>query len=256
MRTIILCGGRGLRLHEETEFRPKPLVKIGPYPILVHIMNHYARFGHNEFLLCLGYRGEMIRDYFFQLDRYAPDVQLDMNTGAVRVLKRRVKRNYTISFIETGLESDTAERVLRAARYVPDDEFMVSYGDDLSNVDLSALYAFHQRQRKRHRTFATITAAHPSSGYGAVWADERDVIRRFKEKPVLEDYVNGGYMVFTQQALAALKRGESLEHGLERLAGSKRLSMYRHEGFWHAMNTMKDVHYLQQLWKRGRPWTK
>lgn len=256
MKTIILCGGRGLRLNEETEFRPKPLVMIGNVPILVHIMNIYGKYGHREFILCLGYRGELIRDYFFHLDRYANDVELHAASGAVRVLRRRVKLDFTISFVDTGLESDTAERVLQAARYVPDDEFMVSYGDDVSDVDLDKLLTFHRRQHRRYRTYATITAAHPSSGFGQIRADERQVIQKFAEKPMLTDYVNGGFMVFTRSALGALKVGEPLERGLERLASRKRLSMYRHEGFWHGMNTMKDVHYLQQLWERGRPWTK
>lgn len=256
MKTIILCGGMGTRLHEETEYKPKSMVKIGEWPVLVHIMNIFAKYGHKEFLLCLGYKGNAIRDYFLSMNKHLDDIEFDMKSGDYKVLKRRGRLDYKISFIETGLQSDTAARVLKAAKYIDEDQFFVSYGDDLSDINIDKLLRFHERQKKNHKSLATLTAAHPSSHFGQIWADKREVISKFNEKPKMKDYVNGGFMVFTKRALNHLKRGETLEDGLERLAKKRKLSMYRHEGFWHGMNTMKDVMYLNELWKKGKPWTK
>ncbi len=254
MKTIILCGGQGTRLREETEFKPKALVTIGNQPILLHIMHIYAKHGHKDFLLGLGYKGDMIREFFLHLDQYSNDLTLDLRSGATTILHRYTNLDYSVSFIDTGILSDTAERVLRAARYITDDEFMISYGDDVSDVNIKKLKKFHDAQTQRHKTLATITAAHPSSHFGQIWADKRDVIRRFVEKPMLQDYVNGGFMIFRKAALKYLRKGETLEQGLERLAQAKKLSQYKHEGFWHGMNTMKDVLYLNELWKKGPPW--
>jgi len=256
MKTIILCGGRGMRLNEETEYKPKPMIQIGDWPVLVHIMNIYAKYGYKDFVLALGYKGHMIRDYFINLPLHLGDVQLNMSTGSLTPLYHKRQLDFNITFVDTGANADTAERVLKASRLIDDQEFMVSYGDDLSDINIDKIYKFHQRQLRLHKTQATITAAHPSSHYGQIWADKRDVIRKFQEKPMMNDYVNGGFMVFTKTALKHLKRGETLEDGLERMASHNKLSQYRHEGFWHPMNTMKDVQYLNQLWKKGRPWTK
>lgn len=256
MKTIILCGGRGWRLHEETKFKPKPMINIGPYPILLHIMNRYALYGYQDFILALGYKGNMVRDYFFHLPHYVNDVELDLSDHTVRTLKKNYRFNFKVSFVDTGENADTAERILKAARFCSDAQFLVSYGDDLSNVELDKLLNFHNQQVKKHHCLATITAAHPSSHFGQIWADKREVIRKFQEKPMSQDYVNGGYMVFEHAALDYLKKGETLEQGLERMASRSKLSQFRHEGFWHAMNTIKDMQYLNQLWKNGRPWTK
>lgn len=256
MKTIILCGGRGTRLHEETAYKPKPMVEIGNRPILVHIMELYARYGHREFLLCLGYKGNEIRDYFLRAQNFGDDIELTMATGEVRVLQRRVKFDFTVSFIETGADSDTAERVLRAARYIDDEEFMVSYGDDVGNIDFKKLLAFHDRQKKLFKTLATITAVHPTSHFGQVVLNKSNVVTVFSEKPLRHEYVNGGFMVFTQKALNYLRSGETLEDGLARMADQRKLAAYQHTGFWQAMNTMKDVRYLNQLWKKGKPWVK
>jgi len=256
MKTIILCGGRGWRMQEETEYKPKPLVTIGELPVLVHIMKRYAMYDYKQFVLALGYKGDMIRDYFLNLNSVANDIELDLATQQVTTLKQNLKLDYKISFIDTGLAADTAERVLKAAKHIDGDQFMVTYGDDVSNVEVDKLVRFHQRHTKAHKTHATITAAHPSSHFGQVWADARDVISRFAEKPMKQDYVNCGYMIFHRKALDHLRKGETLEQGLERMAQKKKLSLYRHEGFWHPMNTAKDVQYLNKLWKKGRPWTK
>jgi glucose-1-phosphate cytidylyltransferase len=256
MKTIILCGGRGWRLHEETEFKPKAMVKIGEWPVLLHIMNMYAYHDNREFVLCLGYRGEMIREYFLNLYDYTNNVEVDLGTGEVRELQNKVKLDYRVAFIDTGIEADTAERVLIAAKYVKDAQFFVSYGDDVSDVDIGKLLKFHNKNKQKEGIYATITAAHTSSHYGTLWADKRDIVRKFDEKPKTRDYVNGGFMVFERKALQFLKKGEALEEGLERMAKRGRLGQFRHEGFWHAMNTPKDVQYLNELWDKGKPWVK
>ena len=254
MKTIILCGGRGWRLQEETEFKPKAMVRVGEWPILLHIMNMYAGYDYKDFLLCLGYKGEMIREYLLNLYSINNDIELDLATGETRNLKRKINLDYKVSFIDTGLEADTAERVLIAAKYVKDNQFMVSYGDDVSDVNIDKLIKFHNKNREKEKICATITASHPSSHYGTLWADKKDVVRRFDEKPKTSDYVNGGFMVFEKQALRFLKKGEALEDGLERMAKKGKLGQYRHEGFWHAMNTAKDVKYLNDIWSKGKPW--
>ena len=256
MQTIILCGGKGTRLHEETEYRPKPLVRIGGMPILLHIMQIYARHGHKDFVLALGYKGWMIKEYFFNLDRNMNDVTLDTKSGDLTLLSRRHRYDYRVSFIDTGQNTDTAQRVLKAASFIPDDEFMISYGDDVSNVNLDKMLAFHSKKKDSFDAQATLTAVHPSSKYGQLSDDQHGMVKKFDEKPMMREYINGGFMVFTRKALKQLKKGETLEDGLTRLASKKKLAMYRHEGFWHAMNTMKDVEALNELWKRGKPWVK
>jgi len=254
MKTIVLCGGRGWRLQEETEFKPKAMVKVGPWPILLHIMNMYGVYGHKEFVLCLGYKGDAIREYFLHWYNLNNNIELDLGTGEIEGYRGSKRLDYKVSFIDTGLESDTAERVLKAAKLIDDEQFFVSYGDDVSDVDIDKLLRYHQRNKEKEKICATITAAHPSSNYGTIWADKKDVVRKFSEKPTVKDYVNGGFMVFERGALKYLKKGETLEDGLERMAGKGKLGQFRHEGFWCAMNTAKDVQYLNKLWRKGRPW--
>lgn len=254
MKTIILCGGKGTRLHEETEFKPKPMVLIGREPILLHIMRIYAQYNFKEFVLCLGYKGHLIREYFLHLPTYANDLELNLADNSINFLNDTVKLDYKISFIETGLEAPSGDRVKQAAQYISDPEFMVTYGDGVGNINLLALLTHHRRQNRRHGTLATLTATHPSSKYGQLLADRRGIIRDFAEKPKLHDYVNGGFMVFTQKALRYLRPGDTLEQGLERLTKAGKLSQYKHEGFWHGMDTMKDVLYLNDIWHTQHPW--
>lgn len=255
MKTIILCGGRGWRMNEETEFKPKAMVKVGEWPILIHIMNLYAGYGQKEFMLCLGYRGDMIRDYFINITKTINDVEVDLASGAITPLTDRLPLDYRVAMIETGETTDTAERVLVAAQYVSDRQFMVSYGDDVSDVNIAKLIRFHKRQKDRLGIIATITVAHPSSHFGEIWADKRDVIKKFAEKPKVKEYINGGFMVFEKEALRYLRKGEALEDGLARMANKKKLGQYRHDGFWHAMNTVKDVQYLNNLWLKKKTWS-
>lgn len=254
MKTIILCGGRGWRMNEETEFKPKALVKVGDWPILIHIMNLYGQYGYKEFLLCLGYRGDLIREYFFDLTKTINDVEVDLARGEIKLLTDKIDWDYKVGLIETGELADTAERVLSAAKYIRDKQFLVSYGDDVSDVNLAKLISYHNKQKDRLGIKATITVAHPSSHYGEIWADRRDVVKKFAEKPKVKEYINGGFMVFEQEALKYLRVGEALEDGLARMAEKNKLGQFKHDGFWHAMNTVKDVQYLNNLWQQNKTW--
>jgi glucose-1-phosphate cytidylyltransferase len=256
MKTIILCGGKGTRLHEETEFKPKPMVMIGDIPMLLHIMHIYATYGHKDFILCLGYKGNMIREYFLHLTRFTNDLELNLADNSITFLNHRIQLDYRLTFVETGLDTNSGDRVRKAAHYIKDDAFMVTYGDGIGNINIDALITHHQQQIKKHKTLATLTAAHPSSKYGQIVANKQDVLQKFMEKPKLHDFINAGFMVLTKPALQYLKSGDALEDGLERLSKARKVSQYRHEGFWHGMDTMKDVIYLNELWQQGAPWKK
>lgn len=255
MKTVILCGGKGTRLKEETEFKPKPMVKIGDMPILVHIMKIYAFYGHKEFILCLGYRGDVIKEYFLNLSKFTNDFRLDLATNSVEYLNCYHDFDFKITFVETGEETQSGERVKIASQYIDEDEFMVTYGDGVSDVDIPKLIKFHQVQAKKYGTVATLSAVHPSSKYGKIYANKNNILERFDEKPVLADYINGGFMVLNKKALKYIQKGDMLEDGLQKMTKKGKLSQLRHDGFWHSMDTMKDVIDLNKMWENGdRPW--
>jgi glucose-1-phosphate cytidylyltransferase len=255
MKTIIFCGGIGTRLHEETEFKPKPMVKIGDDPILLHIMNQYAHYGHKDFILCLGYKGEMIKDYFLTLSRYSNNFHYNMRTGQVRQTTKNRSVDYKITFVETGLETTTAGRLLKALPYVDDKYFMATYGDGVSNIDINKLIKYHMEQEKKFGTIATISAVHPQSKYGKVSFDENHIVTVFEEKkPILDDYINGGFHVYNRDIIPYLEEKDMLEDTLIKLTADRKLSIYKHEGFWHCMDTMKDYKSLTKLWEGDRPW--
>jgi len=255
MKTIILCGGRGMRLNEETEFKPKPMINIGNYPILLHIMNIYAHYGHKDFVLCLGYKGDVIKDYFLTLSRYSDDFKFDMKTGKVVALNKNHSYDYEITFVETGLETLSGGRVLSAMKYVDDDYFMVTYGDGVSDIDINKLIEFHMKQEKELGTVATISCVHPNSKYGRLTFDDKNLVATFEEKKkVLDDFINGGFQVYNRKALDYFRDEDMVEDALTRMTEDRKLSMYQHDGFWHCMDTMKDYQSLNDLWDNGRPW--
>ena len=230
MKTIILCGGVGTRMMEETEFKPKPMVLVGGKPILWHIMKIYAHYGFNEFVLALGYKGEMIRD---GIGKY-------MGKGD----------DFKIIFAETGQESLTGERVLRAREHITEDEFMVTYGDGVSTIDINSLTEFHRKQG----TIGTITGVHPHSKFGIIHVDEKSgLVKSFAQKPVMTDYINGGFMVFNKNVFDYLDNGP-IENVFDKLAPQNQLSVYVHEGLWRAVDTFKELQELNEFWKKSRPW--
>lgn len=256
MKTIILCGGIGYRLKEETEFKPKPMVAIGNKPILWHIMKIYASHGFNEFIVALGYKGEYIKDYFLNQQYFLHDFTLHTKTGEKQIHKPGPDGidDFSITFVDTGLETLPGERILRVQEYIPkdDDVFMVTYGDGVSDINIADLVAFHRAQG----TIGTITGVHPRTKYGMVRVDKQRRVTRFVEKPVLKnDWVNGGFMVFDKRFFSYLRKGEMEHEAIKRLIRENELSLYIHEGFWHAMDTYVDVQNLNAMWESGNaPW--
>ena len=250
---MILCGGRGTRLREQTEMIPKPLVEIGGRPILWHIMKMYAHFGCVRFILCLGYKGGLIRGFF---TREAPERSVGAEAGApgpdetIRYVE--AGEEWLITFAETGLDTNTGGRVKRAAEHVQESPFFVTYGDGLARIDLLDLLRFHQGEGR----LATLTCVRPPSPFGIVelGADGRAVA--FREKPRMREWVNGGFFVFERQVLSYLGTDDVLEREpFERLVKDQQLSAYRFEDFWMCMDTYKDAQQLNELWENGgAPW--
>ncbi|MEX2009339.1 MAG: glucose-1-phosphate cytidylyltransferase [Dongiaceae bacterium] len=254
MTAVILCGGMGTRLREETEFKPKPMVEIGGRPIVWHIMKHYHWFGVRNFVLCLGYRGDAIRDYFLNYQVRNRDFAVDLRTGGVETLSNGAGEDWRVVLAETGAETLTGSRIQQALRFVRGTSFFATYGDGLSDVDLGALFQHHRRSRRA----ATVTAVHPSSRYGEL-AIDKGLVRTFQEKPqVTEGWINGGFMVFEKRAFDGMKPEASvpLETGvLESLAQRQELAVYQHDGFWQCIDTYREMCLLNDLWAGGRaPW--
>ncbi len=253
MKTIILCGGTGTRLKEETEFKPKPMVEIGGKPILWHIMKTYSHYGYKDFILALGYKGDYVKDYFLKQKYHSQDFMLHGKTGEVPEFFKNdanVQDDFNILFADTGLDTPHGERVLKLKEYIKEDVFMVTYGDGVADVDIEKLVAFH----KSHGKIATIMGVHPESRWGLVNTDENGVISEFAQKPMLYDYVNGGFMVLNKEFFNYLKPGDMIEDPLKLLIPKKQAVLYKHEGFWYGMDTHKDFLHLNELWKKDPKW--
>lgn len=255
MKVVILCGGQGTRLREETEYRPKPLVDVGGRPILWHIMKLYAHYGFHDFVLCLGYRGNMIKDYFLSYEAMNNDFTLCLGQNNRMVYHgSHHEQDYRVTLADTGLETMTGARIKKVGCYIDDDTFMVTYGDGVSNVDIAALLAFH----KMHGRLATVTTVRPVSRFGILELDHSGRVINFAEKPKLEGWANVGFFVFNRQVFDYIS--DDLEcvlerEPLEKLAKDGELLAYRHEGFFFAMDTYREYLYLNELWnKRQAPW--
>ncbi|MBI2054296.1 MAG: NTP transferase domain-containing protein [Candidatus Staskawiczbacteria bacterium] len=252
MKTIILCGGMGTRMREETEFKPKPLVEVGNKPILWHIMKIYSHYGFNDFVLALGYKGNQIKDYFLKQKYYTHDFLLKPNEGKIANFfeNNGPQDDFNIIFSETGLETPHGERVMKVKKHIQDDIFMVTYGDGVADIDIAKLVEFH----KSHGKIGTITGVHPISRWGFVNVDENNTVTDFAQKPQLYDYVNGGFMVFNKEFFNYLKEGDMLEDTLTRLIPEKQLALYKHENFWYGMDTYRDFMILNELWEKDPKW--
>ena len=255
--TIILCGGIGTRLKEETEFKPKPMVKIGDKPLLWHIMKIYAHYGYRDFILALGYKGNYIKDYFLKQKYYSSDFSLNTKKGEVLGLldnpenyKFNSSDDFNITFADTGLETSHGERVLKLKEYIKEDLFMVTYGDGVANINIDKLIEFHKRNGK----IATITGVHPVSRWGLLNIDGNDLITDFAQKPALYGYVNGGFMVFNRKFFDFLKPGDMIEDAFPRLIAQKQLALYKHDGFWYCMDTYREFLKLNEFWKNNPQW--
>ncbi len=252
MKVVILAGGLGTRLAEETEIRPKPMVEIGDRPILWHIMKHYAHYGFKEFFVALGYKGEIIKRYFVEYYSLTGSLMIDLSSGKVQLQDRQCE-DWVVHLKDTGLETYTGGRVKRLEPWLKDDTFMVTYGDGVSNVNLQDLVRFH----RSHGRIATVTAVRPPARFGGLIFDG-DLVANFTEKPQIgEGWINGGFLVFEPAIFGYLKGDHSsLEaDALERLAADRQLAAYRHDGFWQCMDTLRDKRLLEGLWQEGRgPW--
>lgn len=254
MKTIILCGGAGTRLKEETEFKPKPMVYVGNKPLIWHIMKIYSYYGFNEFILALGYKADYIKDFFLNQKAFTSDFTLDTSNheASYYLDLRNEVDNFKITFVDTGLETLPGERILMCKKYIPEEDelFMVTYGDGVSNINIKRLLSFHKTQK----TIGTITVVHPRSKYGLVGVNNKNKVIGFEEKPVLSDWVNGGYMVFNKKLFNYLKQGETEHPALKRLAKKKELSANKHHGFWFAIDTYKELEDLNKIWSKDASW--
>ncbi len=252
MQVVILCGGKGTRMREETEFKPKPLVEIGGMPVLWHIMKIYSHYGFNDFVLCLGYKGTMIKEYFMNFEWLANDFTLELGKGKGRV-KHHVHEldDWKITFADTGAETETGGRVNRIEKYLKGDSFFLTYGDALADVNIKDLLAFHKSQKK----IATLTGINPPSRFGVLEV-KGGVAESFREKPVLEGLVNGGFFVLNRKIFEFLDEDCTFEQQpLKTLASAGQLAVFHHQGFWQCMDTFKEVETFNRQWDEGkRPW--
>jgi glucose-1-phosphate cytidylyltransferase len=252
MRVVILAGGRGTRLAEETAARPKPMVEIGGRPLLWHLLRYYASFGHKEFVIACGYRGAMIKEYFRDIASHESDFFVDLKTGAIDVLNGS-PLDWKVGLVDTGLETMTGGRLRRLKGLLGDGTFMCTYGDGLSDVNIGALVQFH----RTHGKLATVTAVRPPARFGGLHIDGT-VVREFSEKPQAEGgWINGGFFVFEPRVLDYITDDTTIleRDPLERLAADGELMAYRHEGFFQPMDTLRERELLESLWTSGRaPW--
>lgn len=252
MKVVLLAGGLGTRLTEETEIRPKPMVEIGGRPILWHIMKHYAHYGFQEFLVALGYKGEYIKRYFLDYYTLNGSMTLDLASGEVQPQVKECE-NWKLHLLDTGVQTNTGGRLKRLEPYLGNETFMITYGDGVSNIDLQRLLEFH----KSHGKWVTVSAVRPPARFGGL-VIEGDLVANFTEKPQAgEGWINGGFLVMEPQVFKYLTNDSAgLEvELLERLAADGQLAAYRHYDFWQCMDTLRDKYNLENFWQSGNsPW--
>lgn len=252
MKVAILAGGLGTRLSEETILKPKPMVEVGGKPMLWHIMNIYSAYGFNEFVIALGYKGEMIKDYFLNYHFHSRSLTVQLKTGDVKIHNDQGE-NWVVHLLDTGTDTNTGGRIRRVCEFVGDESFMMTYGDGVANVNIPDLVDFHKKQNK----LVTMTAVRPPARFGQMVIENNSVIE-FKEKPQIgQGWINGGFFVLQPE----IKRYINDDHtawefeSLEYIAADGQLSAYQHEGFWQSMDTLRDVHLLNKLWQEEKaPW--
>jgi glucose-1-phosphate cytidylyltransferase len=253
MRVVILCGGMGTRMKGETEFRPKPLVEIGGRPILWHIMKIYSHFGFNDFVLALGYKGNMIKDYFVNYEWMCNNFTLNLRSRDRNFHYECKPEDWNITFVDTGLETNTGGRIKKLEKYIQEEEFMLTYGDGVADINIKELLSFH----KSRNLIATLTGVHPLSSYGVLEVEDGATVRGFREKPRLDGWINAGFFVFKKRILDYLDDNVILEkEPMERLAADRQLAIFFHHGFWKSMDTHKDQKLLNKMWDENNspPW--
>ena len=252
MKVVILAGGLGTRLSEETEVKPKPMVEIGGMPILWHIMKIYSTQGFNEFIICLGYKGFLIKEYFANYFLHLSDVTIELSTGKIEVHDCK-SEDIKMTLIDTGINTQTGGRIKRIGNFIDNKTFMLTYGDGLANIDLIDLLNFHKKNKK----IATVTAVRPPGRFGSLILDNDEVVE-FVEKPLGDGgWINGGFFVLEPEVLNYIKDDNTFweREPMVNLASDKQLSAYKHTGFWKPMDTLRDKNELENLWNSGQaPW--
>lgn len=254
MKTIILAGGLGTRLSEYTDIKPKPMVEIGGQPILWHIMNVYAHYGYDDFIIALGYKGEVIKEYFSNYYSLKSDFTVDLANGNIEYYQKKDTVNWNVTLVDTGLGSMTGGRVKRLEKYLDGEPFMLTYGDGVANIDINNLVEFH----RKHKKMATITAVHPTARFGELLISKEQDVVSFKEKPqTTQGWINGGFFVLEPEFLDLIEGDHTLleEEPLEKVSEMKELKAYMHDGFWQCMDTTRDRKSLEDIWQIGKaPW--
>lgn len=255
MKVVILAGGFGTRIAEESHLKPKPMINIGEQPILWHIMKEYSHYGFNEFIICLGYKGYCIKEYFADYFLHTSDVTFNLAKNEMTV-HNNYSENWIVTLVDTGLDTMTGGRVKKIQKYVGKEPFMLTYGDGVSDIDISKLVKFH----KAHGKFATITAINPGQRFGVLDLDSQNTVKSFREKNKEDsNYVNGGYMVLEPEVFDYIDENcddiSFEKEPLENISKDGQLVAYKHDGFWKCMDTQRDKKELEELWEKGQaPW--
>jgi glucose-1-phosphate cytidylyltransferase len=254
MKVVILCGGLGTRLREETEFRPKPMVEIGGRPILWHIMKMYAHYGFHDFLLCLGYRGNMIKEYFLNYEAMNNDFTINLGARSqIQFNGLHSEQDFCVTLADTGLDSMTGGRIKRIQKYIDTESFFVTYGDGLADLDIGRLLEFH----RDHGKLATVTTVRPISRFGSVEINDDGAVKQFMEKPRADAWISAGFFAFNKGIFDYLGDDDCVleKEPLERISAEDNLRAYRHSGFFYAMDTYREYQHLNNLWSSGdAPW--
>ena len=255
MKVVILAGGRGTRISEESNIRPKPMVEIGGNPILWHIMKSYSYYGYNEFVICCGYKGYMIKEYFADYYLHRSDITFDFTDNNNMIVHNNVAEPWKVTLVDTGLNAQTGARIKRIQKYIGDEPFMLTYGDGVSDVNINEIVKYH----KKHNKIATMTAIQPGGRFGVLDIGSENNIKKFTEKSKEDGgWINAGFMVLNPEVFNYLDDSEDLifeRTPLETLAKKGELMAYKHEGFWQCMDTMRDKEQLERIWATGRaPW--
>ena len=254
MKVVILAGGYGTRISEESHLKPKPMIDIGERPILWHIMKLYSHFGFNDFVICLGYKGYIIKEYFAHYFLHEADVTFDFKFGNTEYIHNHSAEPWKVTLVNTGIDTMTGGRIKRIKEYVGNETFMLTYGDGVSNVDIKELVEYH----KSHGKIATITSVQPSGRFGSIDINDNNEILSFKEKPKGDNtWINGGFMVLEPKIFDYIDGDSTFfeREPMEKVANENELKAFRHEGFWQPMDTIRDKNLLDELWAKGNaPW--
>lgn len=254
MKVVILCGGKGTRLHEETEFKPKPLVPIGSYPILWHIMKIYSSFGYNDFILCLGYKGDMIKKFFLNYPLNLNNFTLNINSRKKEIYDLGDLPDWNITFVDTGLNNNTGSRIKQIEKYIDGDDFFLTYGDGVADINIAELLEFH----KKHKKIGTVTTVRPSIRFGNLTIINDKINDFTKKTKIHEGWIDGGFFVFNKKIFDYLSEDKDCKleaEPLQNLAKDGEFMAFKHTGFWQCMDTPRDLELLNKIWQKEKvPW--